>query len=458
MDETGRQVMQGPNEPGRRRLAAALGSLPEECGSAGSAEIPRPKTGRHKFARRQEITRVWHGEVRYWSSPPRRHQGEQRAVGEARERLHQTQKMEAVGQLTGGIAHDFNNLLMAISGSLELIAHLADDARVQRLIGTAQRATERGAKLTSQLLAFSRRQILQPETSNLNSLIAVFQELLVRAGGEQIGLWIDLQPELWSCDVDPAQFQSALLNVVGNARDAMPRGGSLTIETRNVQLESREAALLYELAPGAYVVVTVGDTGEGMSPQVQARAIEPFFTTKVVGVGSGLGLSQVYGFARQSDGALQIDSQLGRGTTVSLYLPRSAGLAQHCGDPRPRTKRIVLVVEHDSHMLEVATETLQTFGYQVIAATNASEALIILQHDVPIDILFTDVVMPRGMDGVRLAQEATRLRPAMRVLLASGYPREALRHGAGLTDGMPFLAKPYSVPQLVEQMGALTMS
>jgi PAS domain S-box-containing protein len=380
---------------------------------------------------------------------------EQRALEQAREQLHQVQKTKTVGQLRGGVAHDFNNLLMAISSSLELISGLAEDARVRRLIATAQRATERGAKLTSQLLAFSRRQILQPETANLNSLIVVFQQLLMQAGGEQIHLHVDLEPELWFCDVDPAQFQSALLNLVGNARDAMPQEGRLTIETRNVQLKSCEAAQFHEMVPGAYVVVAIGDTGGGMSRQVQARAIEPFFTTKDVGVGSGLGLSQVYGFARQSNGALQIDSQLGRGTTVRLYLPRSAGLAQRSGDQRPRAECIILVVEHDLDVLDIATETLQTFDYEVIAATTAGEALTILQRDVPIDILFTDVVMPSGMDGVQLAYEATRLRPAMRVLLASGYPRETLRRRTGLTDGMPFIAKPYSVPQLVERLGAL---
>jgi len=383
---------------------------------------------------------------------------DKRALAEAKEQLHQAQKMETVGQLTGGVAHDFNNLLTAVMGSLELVARLVDDDKALGLIATAQRAAGRGAKLTSQLLAFSRRQILSPQTSNVNDLVVAFESLLRRAGGEAVSLRLNLDSRLWLSDVDQAQFQSALLNFVVNARDAMPKGGTLIIETRNAMLDSAAAAELTEIVPGPFVVVTVRDTGEGMTPEVMNRAVEPFYTTKDVGRGSGLGLSQAYGFVRQSNGQMKIESQVGIGTSISLYLPRSTSAKAAEAEPdRPPTETsrgTVLVVEDDPDVLEIAAAAVKSFGYEVHLAQDAETALTILQREPPIDCLFTDVVMPRGMNGVELAREARRLQPTLRILLASGYPRKALEEHEGVNDKMVLITKPYTLSALNEGLRA----
>jgi PAS domain S-box-containing protein len=377
------------------------------------------------------------------------------ALQQAKEQLHQAQKMETVGRLTGGVAHDFNNLLTAVSGSLSLIGQMSSDGRIQRLVETAQRAVARGAKLTSQLLAFARRQTLKPQTANVNELVGVFEALLRQAVGGMIEFVVDLDPAVALVDIDEAQFQSALLNLAINARDAMNgTGGTLTIETRNAEIDAPRAASLGEIPPGSYVVVSVRDTGAGMPDEVKARAVEPFYTTKDVGKGSGLGLSQVYGFARQSHGQIEIESAPGRGTTVRLYLPRSAATAAPGAGARPTARQpgTVLVVEDDPDVLDVAVETLRTVGYNVLSAANAVEALMILERDAPIDVLFTDVIMPRGMSGVELAREARRRRPCLRVLLASGYAHEALKGQEAATAGMGFIAKPYQMSQLAETL------
>jgi CheY-like chemotaxis protein len=369
--------------------------------------------------------------------------------------------METVGQLTGGVAHDFNNLLTAVIGSLSLIGQITTDARVKRLVDTAQRAANRGAKLTAHLLAFSRRQNLRPQTSDLNELIAVFDPLLRRALGEMIGFDTDFGAGLWQVEVDQAQFQSALLNLVINARDAMPNGGTLRVETRNVELDVARAQALKEIGPGNYAVVAVIDSGEGMPPEVLARAIEPFYTTKEIGKGSGLGLSQVYGFARQSNGQVKIDSEPGKGTAVRIYLPRSANCtvgtwgadAAEAGAAR---KPVVLAVEDDPEVLDVTVETLRSLGYQVLSAVDARDALTVLERDVPIDVLFTDIVMPKGMDGVELARAARRLRPGLRVILASGYTREGLRIREEIGEDIVFLGKPYQLGELADTLRGLT--
>jgi PAS domain S-box-containing protein len=261
---------------------------------------------------------------------------DRRALEQAKEQLHQAQKLETVGQLTGGVAHDFNNLLTVVSGSLSMILHVATDGKIRRLAERAQRAATRGAQLTAQLLAFSRNQTLKPQISNVNELIGDFATLLRRAVGETIALKLEPEPGLQPVHIDQAQFQSAVLNLVVNARDAMPAGGTLTIATGNFELGAERAAAL-EIAPGAYVMVTIRDTGEGMTPEVRARAIEPFYTTKEVGKGSGLGLSQVYGFTRQSGGQLEIDSEPGRGTTITLSLPGTSRAAAAAAAGRPAT-------------------------------------------------------------------------------------------------------------------------
>jgi PAS domain S-box-containing protein len=389
---------------------------------------------------------------------------ERRQLEIAKEQLYQAQKLETVGQLTGGIAHDFNNLLTAVVGSLSLITEMTTDPRVKRLAEIATRAGDRGSKLTAQLLAFARRQTLRPQPSDLNELITIFDALLRRVVNETISVETNLDPELWVAEVDQAQFQAALLNLVVNARDAMPGGGTLLIATNNVLLNESTAAALTEVKPGPYVAVSVRDTGSGMTDEVRARAIEPFFTTKEVGKGSGLGLSQVYGFARQSDGQLEIDSKPEKGTTIRIYLPRSSGEVQG----KPLTKGsaqassrgpAVLVVEDDPEVLDVAIETLRSLGYQVLSAPNAAEALAILRRDdARIDVLFTDVVMPKGMDGIELAREARRLRPKLQTLLASGYTPEGLRGREDIAEDTIILAKPYQLSLLAEALRELTRS
>ncbi|MCW2241474.1 hybrid sensor histidine kinase/response regulator [Azospirillum canadense] len=383
----------------------------------------------------------------------------QEALDKAKEQLFQAQKMETVGQLTGGVAHDFNNLLTAVLGSLDLITHLTSDERVRRLVDTAQRATNRGAQLTAQLLAFSRRQTLNPQTANLNDLIDAFDTLLRRAAGDSVAFERQFDPRSRNVEVDTAQFQAAILNLVVNAQDAMAQGGTLTIRTANVELGPERADTFHELTPGPYVMVEVSDSGTGMSDEVRARAIEPFFTTKDVGEGSGLGLSQVYGFVRQSGGQLEIVSTPGTGTAVRLYLPRSASDSV-ADESRPsvapvvRTGRI-LVVEDDAEVRHIAVQTLELLGYTTFQAHDAPEAMAMLQAGLDVDVLFTDVVMPKGMSGVVLAKEARRIRPDLRILLASGHPRETLDRVELIPGDFAFIGKPYQVPGLTAALEAL---
>jgi signal transduction histidine kinase/CheY-like chemotaxis protein len=373
---------------------------------------------------------------------------ERRALEQAREQLCQSQKMESVGQLTGGVAHDFNNLLTAVSGSLSLLRHLITDQRAIRFLDTADSAVARGSRLTQQLLAFSRQQPITPEKANVNELIASLASLLRHAAGDAVEIRLDLSPLLWVCEVDRTQFQSALLNLVVNGRDAIggPRG-AITIETRNCQIDESRAASLKEIGPGPFVMLAVTDNGSGMSADTKRRAIEPFFTTKEPGRGSGLGLSQVYGFARQSGGQIEIDTDLGCGTTVRIFLP---GLVPERSDAGDKVGA-VLVTEDDPDVLTIAAETLRLLGYEVHTASNAAEALAILKRGTPIDILFTDIVMPNGMNGIDLAREARRLRPGIRVLLASGYSRER----SNADEDMAFIAKPYHMPELARHLEAI---
>ena len=377
---------------------------------------------------------------------------------QAKERLYQTQKMQMVGQFSGGVAHDFNNLLSVVMGSLELIAKASDDVQVRRLTRTAFRAAERGARLTHQLLAYSQRQVLRPQLACVNELAKGFETELLDACGESVALRLCLSPDLWPIDIDPAQFRSALLSLAVNAREAMPRGGALTIATRNVVLDPAVAAELTDIAPGPYVAITIEDTGTGMSAEVRARAAEPFFGTKSTGRGSGLGLSQLLGFVRQSKGQMKIRSETGHGTSVTIYLPKSTMAAASEADVALKEdkgdRRVVLVVEDDPDVLEMATEAVRHLGYDALAAPHAAAALQILEHDQWVDLLFTDVVMPPGKNGVELAQDACRLRPALRVLLASGYPREALQDS--LQAGVAFLPKPYTMATLGGSLAELS--
>ncbi|NBJ11373.1 hybrid sensor histidine kinase/response regulator [Microvirga arsenatis] len=383
----------------------------------------------------------------------------QEALAQAQAALFQSQKMEAVGQLTGGIAHDFNNLLTVIVNNLDLLTRNARDSRDMRLIESAQRAAERGAKLTQQLLAFSRRQPLQPALHDPNKLIEGFEAILRRACGELIRLQLALAPGVRPISVDAPQFEAALLNLTVNARDAMPEGGTLRIATGNVTLSEKDGNAA-GLQPGQYVSVTVQDSGIGMPPEVVNRVFEPFFTTKEVGKGTGLGLSQVYGFVTQSGGHIAIDSTPGQGTTITMLLPAQAGegdaMENEDATERPArdTAGTVLIVEDEPAVLEVACDIFESLGYDVLTATDAHQAVSVLERTPSIDVLFSDVVMPNGMNGVELSRKAREMRPDLRILLASGYPMSALP-AEGFGAGISFISKPYRWTELAEKLRAL---
>ena len=366
---------------------------------------------------------------------------------ELEEQIRQAQKMEAIGQLTGGVAHDFNNLLTVIIGSLEQLQRQVAAEPAKRLIQAATRGAERGARLTQSLLSFSRRQSLHPETVNLNRVIKEFGELLRGAAGDHVQLQFLLSPTVDPCRVDPAQFQAALLNLVVNARDAMPEGGGrVSIETGSVMLDAASSA---DVAPGRYVRVTVSDTGSGMSPEVIERAFEPFYTTKEVGKGSGLGLSQVYGFVKQSGGHIDLGSESGVGTTVRIYLPRAYDAPNEYVEPIARAAEgraeTVLVVEDDPDLREMVAENLRSLGYSVLTAADAPAALDVVEHEAKVDLLFSDYSMPRGMLGDELARRVRRVRSGIKVLLTSGYA--ASHRGAGAAD-FTLLQKPYRQDEL----------
>lgn len=385
----------------------------------------------------------------------------QEALDEARAALLQSQKMEAIGQLTGGVAHDFNNLLTVIESNADLLANPnLSELQRRKLINGIQRAAERGAQLTHQLLAFARRQPLRPQILDINKLIGGFEAVLRRACGDMTELEFDLSLVSACANIDGTQFEAALLNLIVNARDAMPRGGKLRIRTTPEDVNVQRPVANGTVTPGRYIVVSVHDAGEGMTPEVKTRAFEPFYTTKETGRGSGLGLSQVYGFVAQSGGYVNIESAVGVGTTISLYLPLVSEV-EETRSARPsqaRTPRLsagtVLVVEDDPDVMESAVATLKMLGYDVLTAGDGLSALDTLRRGQPIDVLFTDVVMPRGMSGVELARAAIRLRPGLKVLLASGYPTSVLSAEHGHIDEFSLLTKPYRWAELAERLRA----
>ncbi len=361
--------------------------------------------------------------------------------------LLQAQKMEAIGQMTGGIAHDFNNLLQILVGNLDLIhARAGDAAQVRKLVDTAQEAVQRGARLTSHLLAFARRQALRPQVVDLNALLRETQELVGRAVGASVEVALDLDPRAGACHLDPAQFEAAILNLAVNARDAMPDGGRLEIRTR----------CLAEGAEEGRVELTVADTGTGMPPEVLAKVFEPFFTTKSVGRGSGLGLSQVYGFVRQSGGEVTLDCPERGGTVVSIRLPRldvpapGPNRPALAGFPGGRGERL-LVVEDDNAVRQTAAETLEALGYHVVVASCAAEALALLERGPGFDLLFSDVVMPGGMSGLQLAERARKAWPGMRLLLTSGFAAEDV-DALGTAPGIELLGKPFRRADLAQRV------
>jgi len=376
------------------------------------------------------------------------------------EALRQSQKMEAVGQLTGGVAHDFNNLLQVIIGNLEsLQRHLGHDSgRLQRSAANAMKGARRAAALTQRLLAFSRRQPLDPKPANANLLVNGLSELLQRTLGEAVSIEVVQGAGLWQIEVDPNEFESAVLNLAVNARDAMADGGKLTIETANAHIDDGYAASHAEVLPGQYVVISVTDTGAGMDPKTIAQAFEPFFTTKAVGKGTGLGLSQVYGFVKQSGGHVKIYSELGQGTTVKIYLPRFAGgtieEALDADGPLPEggAEETILVLEDDDDVRTNSVECLRELGYRVVEAHDGPSALRLLERQTRVDLLFTDVVLPGGLTGAQVAAQARELRPELKVLFTTGYARNAIIHQGRLDKGVQLITKPFSFSDLAAKV------
>ncbi|HJU20067.1 MAG TPA: ATP-binding protein [Stellaceae bacterium] len=357
--------------------------------------------------------------------------------------LHQMQKMDALGQITGGVAHDFNNVLAIIIGSLDLVETLAGrNPRLLRAVAMAQGAAKRAARLIEQLLAFGRRQMLRPQTIDVNEAIRDYHTLLRRAVGEAVEIRTALSPIPCRVHIDPVQFETAILNLAINARDAMPSGGILEIETAVCRGEPPG------LAPGDHVRVTVRDHGQGMPAELVGRAFEPFFTTKPMGKGTGLGLSQVYGFVRQSDGRVELESGLGKGTAVRIYLPLHSAPprptpGREAAEPAPRSAaaETILVVEDDPDVRDIALSNLEGLGYRTLVAQNGAEALAMLNRNPEVDLLFTDLVMPGGVSGRELARAACRLRPGLKILLTSGYAAPSEDDGAH--EDFPLIPKPY---------------
>jgi len=379
-----------------------------------------------------------------------------KALEETREALFQSQKMEAVGQLTGGVAHDFNNLLQAIGGSLEVIERRLAAGRtdVEHHVAAARTAVDRATVLTQRLLAFSRRQPLKPERANLSTLVPGMRDLIQKSVGAEIQVDMTLAEDLWTTWADANQVESALLNLALNARDAMPQGGWLRLDTANVRLSDADVASEPGLEPGDYVRLSVTDTGAGMAPQVLERAFEPFYTTKPIGQGTGLGLSQLYGFVRQSGGCVRIESELGIGTVVTLYLPRHSGMeeaevpAEPVAPVEPAAPvpvvpmaKSVLVVEDEAIVRMLLVQSLEEEGYTVLEAANGNAALEIVASPKPIDLLATDVGLP-GINGRQLAEMARLLRPELGVLYLTGY---AFNAAIELQSGMQLLSKPVTM-------------
>ncbi|WP_267358586.1 MULTISPECIES: PAS domain-containing protein [unclassified Methylobacterium] len=383
------------------------------------------------------------------------------------EALRQSQKMEAVGQLTGGLAHDFNNLLAGISGSLELMQTRMSQGRfadVDRYMAAAQGASRRAAALTHRLLAFSRRQTLDPKPTNVNRLVAGMEELIQRTVGPSIHLETVGAASLWPTLVDPSQLENALLNLCINARDAMPDGGRITVETANKWLD-RWSATKHDLPEGQYLSLCVTDTGTGIPPEVIARVFEPFFTTKPIGEGTGLGLSMIYGFAQQSGGQVRIYSEVGEGTTVCLYLPRhnSEGEVEEVsrkGSELPRSEQgeTVLVVDDEPTVRMLVTDILEELGYTAIEAADSMAGLKVLQSDVRIDLLVTDVGLPGGMNGRQMADAGRETRPGLKVLFITGYAENSVLGNGHLKPGMAVLTKPFAVETMAARIREIIAS
>jgi len=371
--------------------------------------------------------------------------------------LHQSQKLEAIGKLTGGVAHDFNNLLQVISGNLQLLSRdVAGNARAEKRVTNALAGVERGAKLAAQLLAFGRRQPLEPKVLNVGRLVRGMDDLLRRAIGEDIEIQTVVAGGLWNTFIDPGQIENAILNLAINARDAMPNGGRLTIEASNAFLDDEYARQHHEVTPGQYVMVAVTDTGTGIPRELLEQVFEPFFSTKPEGKGTGLGLSMVHGLVKQSGGHVKIYSEIGEGTTIKLYLPRSSQdedvITDTSAGPAVGGSETILVVEDDDEVRETAVSLLSELGYSVLKARDAVSALNVIESGVPIDLLFTDVVMPGPLRSPELARKAKERLPHIGVLFTSGYTENAIVHHGRLDPGVELLSKPYTREALARKV------
>ena len=382
----------------------------------------------------------------------------------AQDDLRQSQKMESVGQLTGGLAHDFNNLLAGISGSLELIKRRSAAGRyedIERHVAVGLGATRRAAALTHRLLAFSRRQTLDPKVVTANRLVGEMEELIRRTIGPQIALKVLADLDLWAIKADTSQLENVLLNLCINARDAMPEGGTLTVETANRNIDDRSATSL-GIAAGQYVSMCVSDTGVGMTPEVATRAFDPFFTTKPLGLGTGLGLSMIYGFAKQSGGQVRISSELGRGTMVCVYLPHYLGtdvestVSQQAASTGSRAQgQVILIVDDEASVRLFASEVLMDLGYSVLEAEDGMEALKVLQTDKRIDLLISDVGLPGGMNGRQVADAARSTRPNLPILFITGYAEHAVLNHGHLDPGMHVITKPFDLSAFTNRVERL---
>jgi PAS domain S-box-containing protein len=382
------------------------------------------------------------------------------ALRKHEEALRQAQKMEAVGQLTGGVAHDFNNLLQVIIGNLEVLRRNTSHVKkVESAAELAMSGARRAAVLTQKLLAFARRQPLSPRPIVVNELVNGLTEILHRVLDETISVRVVQGTDIWPIEADPNELESAILNLAVNARDAMPDGGSLTIETSSAYLDADYVARHADLSPGQYVLISISDTGIGMDASTIARAFEPFFTTKPIGKGTGLGLSQVYGFVKQSGGHVTLYSEVGQGTTVNIYLPRlrgeglaSSDNAQDTALPRARAGETILLVEDDAGVKAATINSLLELGYVVVDADDGPSAIARVRQQLKFDLLLTDVVLPNGLTGTQLAAEVRSLTPTVKVLYTTGYARDTIVHRGRLDPGVHLLAKPFTYSQLARRL------
>jgi PAS domain S-box-containing protein len=396
-----------------------------------------------------------------WSEPVHRHFFIGRDLTEkqaAEAQLRHAQKMDAVGQLTGGVAHDFNNILTVITGTIGILEEaVADQPQLAAVAKLIDEAAERGANLTKHLLAFARKQPLQPVEVDVNALVLEAAKLLNPTLGGNIEITPLLAEDAWTALADPNQLTTAVLNLAINARDAMPNGGKLALETSNIFLDENYANMQSEVVPGNYVMIAVSDTGTGIPPALLERVFEPFFTTKEVGKGTGLGLSMVFGFVKQSGGHVKIYSEEGHGTSVKIYLPRATGLQQTPAEASASSTvegghETILVVEDDTLVRRYVMTQIQSLGYATLEASNASDALRIIDDVPTIDLLFTDVIMPGAMNGRQLVDEALKRRPGLKTLYTSGYTENAIVHHGRLDSGVLLLAKPYRKSELAKMI------